>query len=381
MYHRQSRGGISYAEFRHLGKEGVLGKYAIHFHLVRDTMRGSGVIGASIWDSHNRWITLHGTDCLLIRDCVGYQSKGHGFFLEDGTETYNILDHNLAVQAYITKPLPKQVMPFDNNDGSGFWWANSLNSFTRNVAAECDEYGYFFQAAKTPQFDLALSVLQPDGSRKKTDIRTLPFIQFEDNEAHCQRRHAFNLGGGVPFGEPNVAGVGPDEHHPFIIRHFKVWNSHWAIHPVSPSVLLDGLSIFNTEYGVWRPVYKQHAYEKIRMKSVPEKTAFAFDDANARPKESDFPKPLTPVDDLPPMTMITSHRRAQGKIFVRGVAEDNGEIVSVTVNGVAAKINSQRAGIVDWEITVEAPRDGVLTVRANDKAGNVEKIPHVVKVN
>ena len=51
MYHRDSSGGISYAEFRHLGKEGVLGKYPIHFHLVRGTMRGSGVLGASIWDS------------------------------------------------------------------------------------------------------------------------------------------------------------------------------------------------------------------------------------------------------------------------------------------------------------------------------------------
>ena len=54
MYRRGSSGGISYAEFRHLGKEGVLGKYAIHFHLVRDTMRGSGVLGASIWDSQSR---------------------------------------------------------------------------------------------------------------------------------------------------------------------------------------------------------------------------------------------------------------------------------------------------------------------------------------
>src|SRR5262249_12342438 len=53
MYHRFSSGSISYAEFRHLGKEGVLGKYPVHFHLCGDTMRGSSVIGASIWDSHN----------------------------------------------------------------------------------------------------------------------------------------------------------------------------------------------------------------------------------------------------------------------------------------------------------------------------------------
>src|SRR5262249_4044106 len=185
MFHRGSAGAVSYAEFRHLGKEGVLGRYSLHYHLVGDTMRGSYVIGASIWDSGNRWLTIHGTNYLVVRDTVGYQSQGHGFFLEDGTEVCNILDRNLAVQAYSTKPLPKQVIPFDKNDGSGFWWANCHNSFTRNVACECDEYGYFFQAAKTADFDPALLVQQPDGTRKRTDIRTFPFIRFQEYEAHC----------------------------------------------------------------------------------------------------------------------------------------------------------------------------------------------------
>src|SRR5207253_1171934 len=94
-----STGSIGYAEFRHLGKENVLGRYSIHFHLIGDSMRGASVIGASIWDSGNRWITIHGTNYLVVRDCVGYQSVGHGYFLEDGTEVFNVLDHNLAVQA------------------------------------------------------------------------------------------------------------------------------------------------------------------------------------------------------------------------------------------------------------------------------------------
>ena len=66
-------------------------------------MRGSSVVGASIWDSGNRWITIHGTNYLVVRDCVGYQIVGHGFFLEDGTEVNNVLDRNLAVQAYIAQ--------------------------------------------------------------------------------------------------------------------------------------------------------------------------------------------------------------------------------------------------------------------------------------
>src|SRR5207248_10614817 len=47
MYHNYSAGSISHAEFRHLGKEGLLGKYAIHYHLCCDSMRASSVIGAS----------------------------------------------------------------------------------------------------------------------------------------------------------------------------------------------------------------------------------------------------------------------------------------------------------------------------------------------
>ena len=110
-------------------------------------MRGSSVIGASIWDSGNRWLTIHGTNYLVVRDCVGYRSIGHGFFLEDGTEVHNVLDRNLAVHALRGKPLPKQMLlPFDQNEGAGFWWANCLNTFDeRNVACENHRYGYRFE--------------------------------------------------------------------------------------------------------------------------------------------------------------------------------------------------------------------------------------------
>src|SRR4029077_20531731 len=135
---------------------------------------------------------------------------------------------------------------------SGFWWANSLNSFTRNTAVECDEYGFFFQATETAGFNLNLPVAQPNGTKKVVDIRTIPFVRFESNEAHCQRRHAFNLGGGVPFGRGN-GDVVPDLHPPFEIRDFRAWNTHWAIHPAVPSVLVDGLDIHDSDYALWRP--------------------------------------------------------------------------------------------------------------------------------
>lgn len=262
MYHRDSSGGISYAEFRHLGKEGVLGKYSIHFHLVRDTMRGSGVLGASIWDSHNRWITIHGTDYLLVRDCVGYQSVGHGFFLEDATEQYNVLDRNLAVQAYRGKRLPKQVLPFDPNDGAGFWWANGRNTFTRNVACENDEYGYRFEIAKPSNFDPTLNLRTPEGGRAAVDVRTIPFLRFEDNESHSEGLYSFN------FGDDRNGSVRGDRQHPFIARNLRAWQTHYVLRPNLQFFLMDGLEVKDGVYGVYHPDYDAHVYRRIHFNNV-----------------------------------------------------------------------------------------------------------------
>ena len=260
--HHGSSGGISYAEFRHLGKEGVLGKYPIHFHLVRDTMRGSGVLGASVWDSHNRWVTVHGTDHLLIRDCVGYQSRGHGYFLEDATEQWNVLDRNLAAQSFGSVPLPKQVLSFDPNDGAGFWWANARNTFTRNVACENDHYGYHFQITKTPIFDPVLRVRGPDGKVAARDVRTLPFLRFEDNEAHGDGLFAFR------FGDETPGAVHGDRTHPFVARNLRAWASHYAIRPNVRFFLLDGLRVQNTAFGIYHPDYDAHVYRDIEFDNV-----------------------------------------------------------------------------------------------------------------
>jgi hypothetical protein len=258
MYHMGSQGAISYAEFRHLGKKDVLGRYAIHYHLAGNSMRGSYVIGASVWDSHNRWITIHGTNYLVVRDCVGYQSIGHGFFLEDGTEVHNVLDRNLAVQARRGKKLPKQILSFDQNQGAGFWWANSLNTFTRNVSCENERYGYRFEATKTSASKLTLPVLQPDGTRKVIDVRTLPFVRFQGNEAHCDGLYGINLGEGV-------ARVGPDAKHPFILRDTKIWEIHYAFRPQAPSVLVENMRIHRAAYGVYHPNYDNHVYKNLSI--------------------------------------------------------------------------------------------------------------------
>jgi len=276
IYHQFSTGGISYARFAHLGKEGVLGRYPIHFHLVEDTMRGSGVLGAAIVDSHNRWVTMHGTQYLVVRDCVGYRSVGHGFFMEDGSEALNLLDRNLGVQAYKGKALLKQVLGFDPNDGAAFWWSNGRNSLTRNVSCENDEYGFRYDSQKSGSFSAKLAVRSPDGTEETVDIRTLPFYRFEGNEAHTEGLYGMVFAGnntaGDPIGEAKrfekVDRTGPDTRHPHIARDVKIWQVHYGLRPQVPTVLLEKVRIDHATYGIYRPAFENHVYRDLHISSV-----------------------------------------------------------------------------------------------------------------
>ena len=377
MYHRDSSGSISYTEFRHLGKAGKLGKYSLHFHRVGDTMRGASVIGASIWDSSNRWITIHGTNGLVVRDCVGYRAVGHGFFLEDGSEVDNILDGNLAVQALQSKPLPDQILPYDRNEGAGFWWANSRNAFLRNVAVECDQYGFRYEAPAMAGFDPTITVRSPEGARRPVDIRTLPFVCFRDNEAHAQRRYGVNLGGGPGNGaKGGVGGVGPDGRHPSVVRGLRVWDAHWAFSPAAPGILVDGLEIAYSKFGVWRPHYDRQAYRRLKIYQ----TGWAFfAEEGERPNMKKFPAPLAPIDDQPPFTVMTRIDASRaGRLLVRGVSVDDGAVRIVRVNGHPARSLADDYSRWEVEMALDRPMHGPMTLcaAAEDDAGNVEKVPH-----
>ncbi len=508
MYHAYSQGGLSYARFAHLGKEGVLGRYAIHFHLVGDSMRGSQVLGVSVVDSHNRWITIHGTEYLVVRDCVGFRSVGHGYFMEDGTEVYNLLDRNLGVQSYAGKRLPKQVLPFDHNEGSSFWWANGRNTLVRNVAVENDIYGYRYDMQHSESFNSTLPITMPDGTSQKVDVRTIPIWRFEDNESHSE-----GLAGMVVAcnGDQQVDDsiddedmlkrikavdwTGPDARHPHIIRNLTIWEAHYAFRPHSPSMLIDGLRIHSVAYGVYRPAFDNQVYRNVHLSLAGgEPFNRGMDDASAQngqitvdglqiddvrgdqrhpivhmtdnnltgraenhfrnvvwsnadgrravfnrggsarvdqyveggvpyyihdyygpgrhakiistqaknllndgnkyrnepPLTGDesvvaevtnvtWPELLQPVDDLPPATIITAAVRQGDKVVVTGITHDNGDIVSVTVNGQAAKISSNRAGVADWSTELSASAAENITAHATDRAGNVEQAKHEIR--
>jgi hypothetical protein len=281
------------------------------------------------------------------------------------------------------------VLPFDQNEGAGFWWANSLNTFTRNVAAECDQHGYRFEVRKTADFDPVLRVMLPDGSYKRVDVRTLPFVRFEGNEAHCHRRFGINLGGFKAVARDNekyeevksgdVQGVGPDLSHPFVIRDTKLWNCHWPFHAGAPTVQVERMSVYDSEYGLWRSNTRNHVYKDLEMRLI--RSHSIFHPWGGMPTAGEgYEENLKPLDDLPPATAITrASSTGPGKLLVVGTASENGSVARVVVNGRPAR--SVRGRFDEWEVELDAPSTAAIEIRARaeDTAGNVEKLPHVLR--
>jgi hypothetical protein len=271
MYHRHSRGSISYARFAHLGKQNALGRYPIHFHRVADSMRGASVIGAAIVDSHNRWITIHGTEYLVVRDCIGFESVGHGFYLEDGSEVDNVLDRNLGIRAYAGKKLPHQALVYDRNDGAAFWWANGRNTLTRNVSCENERYGFRYESRTGGTFNSHMPVRGVDGTRTVIDIRTLPIYRFDRNESHTEALYSFSLtasdllgGEGYPTRMP-LDGPRDDGSHPHVLKHLAAWQTRYGLHPELPSMWIEDVAIDHAEYAVYRPWFDRQVYKDIRI--------------------------------------------------------------------------------------------------------------------
>lgn len=73
-------GHVGYTEFSHCGQPQILGRYCIHFHMAGDVPT-SFARGNAVHDSFARITTIHGVHYLTVEKNVGYNVKGHNFFV------------------------------------------------------------------------------------------------------------------------------------------------------------------------------------------------------------------------------------------------------------------------------------------------------------
>ncbi len=230
-----SQGAVKYAEFRDLGPKNVLARYPIHFHHMQDTSRGIEVEGNSIVNSDNRWITIHDSNGILIKNNVGYNSIGHGFFLEAGTEFDNIFDGNLGV-----KTRPGNLIHSDKFT-SVFWTMNPQNAYVNNVASDGWYYGFYYSIPN-------MMVPIPNKNDEQ-NLKDFSNLEFENNIAY-NNRHAGLKIDRVSFSQES------DYVLPITISGLRIWNQfinnfdQWGIEVNANHVIIKNAQIFDSPIGI-----------------------------------------------------------------------------------------------------------------------------------
>lgn len=128
---------FKHVEFRNLGPRGIQGEYPIHVHHGGENTPAH-IEGCSIWqdcgEAGNRWATIHDSDGVKLLDNVGYLSRGHGFFMESGTEQDCVVMGNLGVEASGREEIPVHSPAGSRINFAHTFWMWSGNTFGGNVS-------------------------------------------------------------------------------------------------------------------------------------------------------------------------------------------------------------------------------------------------------
>ncbi len=181
------RGGVAHVEgvqFTRMGQSGKVARYPMHWHMAGD-VTGQYVRDASIWKTNNRCLTIHGTDNATVQRNVCYDHLGHGYFLEDGSESGNTIDQNLGLVSRVP-PLAVRILPSDATPAT-FWITNPANTFRDNVAGGSVAFGFWFALPAAPT---GFSTGQPDAPR------LTPLGIFNNNTAHSNRQPGLQVDDG-----------------------------------------------------------------------------------------------------------------------------------------------------------------------------------------
>ena len=150
---------------------GSVGRYALHWHLAghplswRDYMlqnnaygtyktdytRDARVQNSSNYCSFSRWVTIHGTNEVVVKNNVFFGAFGSGIFVEDGTELNSSIDHNLLVYNVLARPdVYINTIPLYANVSTDYsvpsliWLKNSQTIVKRNVGCNSPITGIWY---------------------------------------------------------------------------------------------------------------------------------------------------------------------------------------------------------------------------------------------
>ena len=218
---------IRFAEFRELGrtrmgmldsadfdsqgrvaKVGInqIGRYAVHFHHnfgpvqtpsngYQFTLVGNAVDGSTKWG-----ITIHRTHYGLVQDNVVYNTRGAGIVTEDGTESFNVFDHNFSLRTAGSRDAVagngySSTLPNPGGEGAAFWFRGPHNYIRNNVAANAAEYGFGLPVTKLGTVRIPKgkgSDMSQASQVVAFDTTRAPVLEFSNNEAYGAMRSGLN---------------------------------------------------------------------------------------------------------------------------------------------------------------------------------------------
>ena len=215
-----------------------IGRYAVHFHHnfgpqstpaggYQFTLIGNAVTGPTKWG-----ITVHNTHHGLVADNVVYDARGAAIVTEDGTESFNVFDHNFAVRTQGNAEVAPRggyggPGPDPGGEGSGFWFSGPNNYIRNNVAASADVFGFSLVGPVG-----TVRIPAGKGADTTTEAETQPFdtvaspvLEFAGNEAY------------------GALQIGVDCSWNGVVSNFVVWNAarHGVVGTPTRQLVIDGL--------------------------------------------------------------------------------------------------------------------------------------------
>ena len=146
------------------------------FSLVGNAIDGGGEEHAFKWG-----IAVHASHYGWVADNVIYNYAGSGFVTEDGSESHNLIERNLAVRSSSFGPLNTHDR---GTAGTAFWFRGPNNRIRGNVASDARSSGFSLNAYRLGNESHSIPAGQGGGAIVATNMNTLPILELADNEAY-----------------------------------------------------------------------------------------------------------------------------------------------------------------------------------------------------
>lgn len=252
------------------GQAGRLGRYPFHWHFGGDRT-GDILRNASITNSNNRAVVVHGTDNAIVEGVVAHDVHGHGFFLESGIENGNQFLGNIAFGIHKVGSYANRFEPFvvDNHDThvdggdrfsttAAFWTTNPDNVWDGNIVAGSEGSGWWValhtDVTSTPPQALRDADPYLDQMYQRVSLDS-SLGRFANNTVHSAITGLNNKGrtsGLVNAGEfgENMTFYGDVDP---IHENFTVYKTHAGIYSLYPNIefVLEGFRAADNKIAVW----------------------------------------------------------------------------------------------------------------------------------